>query len=127
MIALDASVLLALINSKDKHNLLARALTQSYMRPYLVHEINLAEVLVHAAHLGKQEVILNRLRLVMSVAGSSGEAGALRLAQLRATTSLRLPDCCALDAAREAGVALATFDRKLAEKARALGLEVVPA
>lgn len=127
MIALDASVLLALINNQDKHNILARALTQSYMRPYLVHEINLAEVLVHAAQLGNQEVILERLRLVMSVVGSTGEAGALRLAKLRASTSLQLPDCCALDAAREAGIPLATFDRKLAEKARGLGLEVVPA
>jgi len=127
MITLDASALLALLNSADEHNILARALVQSYTRPHLVHEINLAEVLVHATRVGKQETVLSRLRRVIEVQGSSGESGASRLAELRAGTGLRLPDCCALDLARESGGALATFDRKMAIAAKGLGLEVVPA
>ena len=126
MITLDASVLVALLNDTDKHNLMARTIVEIQPRPYLVHEINLAEVLVHATRVGKQEVVMSRLRQVLSVKGSSGESGALRLAELRVATSLRLPDCCALDLARESGGILATFDQKMATAARGLGLEVVP-
>ena len=126
MITLDASVLVALLNDTDKHNLMARTIVEIQPRPYLVHEINLAEVLVHATRVGKQEVVMSRLRQVLSVKGSSGESGALRLAELRVATSLRFPDCCALDLARESGGILATFDQKMATAARGLGLEVVP-
>lgn len=126
MITLDASVLVALLNDTDKHNLMARTIVEMQPRPYLVHEINLAEVLVKATRVGKQEVVMSRLREVLSVKGSSDESGALRLAELRVATSLRLPDCCALDLARESGGILATFDQKMATAARGLGLEVVP-
>ena len=126
MIALDASVLVALLNVTDKHNLMARTIVQTQPRPYLIHEINLAEVLAHATRVGKQEVVMSRLRQVVSVRGSNGELGALRLAELRVGTGLRLPDCCALDLARESGGILATFDQTMASAARSLGLEVVP-
>jgi len=47
-----------------------------------------------------------------------------RLSQLRATTSLRLPGCCVLLSAENAGAALATFDEQLAATGSGLGFEV---
>jgi predicted DNA-binding protein (UPF0278 family) len=44
------------------------------------------------------------------------------LAQLRADTALKLPDCCALLAAQEQEGAVASFDTRLLEAARGLGL-----
>lgn len=48
----------------------------------------------------------------------------LRLAALRAGTKLKLPDCCVLLAADQAGDAVATFDDRLADAARTHGLAV---
>jgi predicted nucleic acid-binding protein len=47
-----------------------------------------------------------------------------RLANLRATTRLRIPDCCVLLAAESAGATIATLDNRLAEAASDLGLKV---
>jgi predicted nucleic acid-binding protein len=44
------------------------------------------------------------------------------LAQLRASTGLKLPDCCVLLAAQDSGAAIATFDKSLARSAQELGL-----
>lgn len=48
----------------------------------------------------------------------------LRLAELRATTGLKLPDCCVLDVAIHHRASLATFDLALAEAARKRGVPV---
>lgn len=46
-----------------------------------------------------------------------------RLAELRADTNLKLPDCCVLLAARDAPAqAILTFDERLAGVAERLGL-----
>lgn len=59
--------------------------------------------------------------------GQAAQHDPLRLARLRATTGLKLPDCCALDAALGHGASLATFDEALAAAARRLGVDVLPA
>ena len=48
----------------------------------------------------------------------------LTLAKLRASTSLKLPDCCVLAAAIETGATLATFDATLAKAAPEHGVAV---
>lgn len=48
----------------------------------------------------------------------------LALAKLRASTSLKLPDCCVLVAAIETGATLATFDATLAKAASEHGVTV---
>ncbi len=54
-----------------------------------------------------------------------GEDAAVRLAELRAQTRLKLPDCCVLLAARDAGADMvATFDERLGAAAEGLGLSV---
>ncbi len=49
----------------------------------------------------------------------------LRLATLRVSTGLRLPDCCVLDAAQTNAARLATFDAALGKAARRLGIPVL--
>ena len=51
----------------------------------------------------------------------------LRLAELRATSGLKLPDCCVLDVALHHQASLATFDDALAAAARQRGVRVEPA
>ena len=50
----------------------------------------------------------------------------LILAELRATTGLKMPDCCVLAAALHDSAFLATFDEQLALVAVSLGLRVLP-
>lgn len=50
----------------------------------------------------------------------------LRLAELRATTGLKLPDCCVLDVALHHHAAMGTFDETLASAARQRGVVVIP-
>ncbi|MBA2694439.1 MAG: PIN domain-containing protein, partial [Actinobacteria bacterium] len=50
----------------------------------------------------------------------------LRLAELRTTTNLRLPDCCVLDVAVPHRASLATFDDALTVAARARGVSALP-
>jgi hypothetical protein len=51
-----------------------------------------------------------------------GKDAPVRLAQLRATTRLRLPDCCVLLAAESAQARVASFDDRLSSEAAGLGL-----
>lgn len=49
---------------------------------------------------------------------------AVRLASVLASTGLRMPDCCVVVAAEDAGAAVATFDERLARVAQECGLSV---
>ena len=53
-----------------------------------------------------------------------GDDAPERLAELRSSTGLRLPDCCVLFAAQVAAAELATFDDRLGSAATTLGLTV---
>jgi predicted nucleic acid-binding protein len=50
-----------------------------------------------------------------------------RLGELRATTGLKMPDCCVLYAAVRHNAAIATFDDALAKRAKNIGLTVAAA
>ncbi|MDQ3276537.1 MAG: hypothetical protein M3Q39_16295 [Actinomycetota bacterium] len=50
---------------------------------------------------------------------------AVRLAQLRASTGLTMPDCCVLLAAEEAGATVASFDDRLTHTAEDRNLTVL--
>lgn len=50
----------------------------------------------------------------------------VRLAEIRAATSLKLPDCCALLAAESTGATLATFDERLRRAAGKRGVATLP-
>lgn len=126
MIVLDASVLIAHLDGNDSHHAKARAIfVDNSATPFGASEISLAEALVVPTRAGKLEAAqwgLDRLGVMPLRLGSDTPA---RLAELRAETNRKLPDCCVLLAAKEHSGAIASFDTELARTARELGLPTV--
>jgi len=125
LIVVDASVLIAHFDATDVHHERASALLLDVAdEPLGASALTLAEVLVGPARAGQLDrgmAMLNQLG-VSSVSLDEDAPG--RLALLRAGTSLKLPDCCVLLAARKAHGALATFDNRLAREATEQGIVV---
>lgn len=128
MIALDASLLIAHLQSRDPHHEAAT----DYLREHadqqlLIHSLNLAEVLVGAVKVGRGQELLDDLHAIGVRVAGQHDGEPLRLAALRVETGLKLPDCCALDTALTSESTLATFDEHLAAAARARHVKVGPA
>ena len=102
MIVLDASVLIAHLNPHDEHHATATRLLLS-ARPgtMLVHSLTLAEVLVGGVRVGRGAAMRDDLAAAGIAVAEADTGEPLRLAELRMTTRLKMPDCCVL------GVALA--------------------
>lgn len=128
MIALDASLLVAHLDPRDSHHEAATQLLLGAADQTLVaHSLTLAEVLVGAARRGRARERLDDVRSVGVVLADRVDDEPLRLAELRASTGLRMPDCCVLlTALTNDGARLATFDDDLAKAARQLDVRVVP-
>jgi predicted nucleic acid-binding protein len=123
MIVLDASVLIGHLDGNDRHHARARDLLEaSGGSPLGASPISLAETLVAPARTGR----LGTARAALERIGISELAlaadSATRLAELRANTGCKLPDCCVLLAAQEHQGRVASFDADLIEAARSLGL-----
>lgn len=126
MITLDASVLIAHLASDDRHSAVARSiLRQAAGEALLVHPLTLAEVLVGGVRVGREQAMLAELDAMGLHVADGGADQPLRLARLRASTGLKLPDCCVLDTALTARAPLGTFDTALAVAARRSGIPVV--
>lgn len=127
MITLDASVVIAHLHPHDPHHPVAtdylRAIAGERM---LMHPLNLAEVLVGGVRARRGEEMLADLHAIGLRPTEPSEGESLRLATLRVTSGLKLPDCCALDTALTTGSALATFDVDLAAAARQRHVTVTP-
>jgi predicted nucleic acid-binding protein len=125
LIVLDASVLIAQVNDIDAHHERATVLLlESLDEEFGASAFSLAEAFVGPIRTGRLDqarLALQRLN-IESIALGGGEAEELAL--LRASTELKLPDCCVLLAAEKTSSALATFDAKLASVARERGLVV---
>lgn len=125
MIVLDASVVIAHLSSRDVHHGAAVRFFRSHLDDdFLMHSLTLTEVLVgptRADVAALAEHHIERLGIVEWMP----PPGAARLARLRVESSLKLPDCCVLDAAMSNGAALATFDERLAGAASAFGVTAV--
>lgn len=123
MIALDASVLIAHLNPADPHH---RAATEVLLAgtpgKMLVHTITLAEVLVGGVRAGQGASMRDDIHAAGIVVAAHDDGESLRLAELRASTGLKLPDCCVLDTAMRHQASLATFDNALAAEAAKRGL-----
>lgn len=126
MIVLDASVVIALLDGADAHH--ARAVqviedAQDRHEELAMSPVTIAEILVGPARAGRDEAVLEDLGHLGIRETALGSPR--RLAALRVSTGLRLPDCCVLLAAEDAsGADVATFDDRLAGAARARGLRV---
>ncbi len=123
MIVLDASVLIAHLDARDSHHTRAtRLLADSGTEPLGASTITLAETLVAPTRAGRLEDVVAALdRLGVTELALGNEAPA-HLAQLRADSGCKLPDCCVLLAAQENAGAIASFDSALIGAAEALGL-----
>lgn len=127
MIAVDASVLIAHLNPVDAHHARATALLRDAAAgELLVHSLTLAEVLVGGVRAGRGAAMREDLRSAGIVVAPTDTDEPLRLAELRVTSALKLPDCCVLDVAVRGRAALATFDEALAAAARRRGVLVLP-
>lgn len=128
MIVLDASVLIGHLDSRDPHHERAGALLEASAAEVLgASTITLAETLVapaRAGRLGDAQLALERLGVSELELGEDSPG---TLAELRAETGLKLPDCCVLLAAQQHASAVASFDADLSKAARKLGLDAVGA
>lgn len=125
MIAVDASVLIAHLNPAEAHHHAAtEILLAGTPGDLLVHTLTLAEVLVGGVRIGRGASMRDDLQAAGITVASHDDDEPLRLAELRATTGLKLPDCCVLDVAIHHRASLATFGLALAEAARKRGVSV---
>ncbi|QUR69117.1 type II toxin-antitoxin system VapC family toxin [Mycobacterium spongiae] len=125
MIVLDASVLIAHLNSRDAHHDAATAvLLAATPGRMLAHTDTLAEVLVGGVRVRQGASMLDDLQSAGIGVAPHDDGEPLRLAELRASTGLKLPDCCVLDVAIHHQASLATFDEALAAVARKRGVPV---
>lgn len=125
MIVLDASVLIAYLDADDDHHQAAEALLAGAIDDNLgANPLTLAEVLVVPVRVGRLDHTLAALRDLEVEELPFPPATAVRLAQLRASSGLKMPECCVLLAAEHAGATVATFDERLAETAEHRNLTV---
>jgi predicted nucleic acid-binding protein len=123
VIVLDATVLIAHLDSSDAHHDAAAArLLELAHEPFGASSITLAEVLGGPARAGRLADAQAALRALGVAELRLPVDAAERLAALRAATELKLPDCCVLLAAEDAQARLLTFDARLARDAARRGL-----
>jgi len=126
LVVLDASALVALHDSEDRHHTWARGMFLDTIDATLAMSVlTYAEVLVHPTRAGKvaefEQNIAGLDIEIVTVAADDGPA----LALLRASTSLKMPDVIALHLAAGLGASLATTDRGLATEAARSGVAVL--
>jgi len=127
VIALDASVLIAHLNPNDAHHAAAtELLLNAAPGSMLVHALTMAEVLVGGVRVGRGAAMRDDLRAAGVDIAPHDPDEPLRLAELRASSGLKLPDCCVLDVALHHHASVATFDSALADAAQRRGVPVLP-
>lgn len=122
MIVLDASVVIAALDREDAlHHEASDLLRGLVPARFSMHALTLAECLVGATRDGSGHLLLRRIR-ALGVTVQDERDDPLELAELRAHTGLRMPDCCVLLAALRTRSRLCTFDDRLAAAALRLGV-----
>jgi predicted nucleic acid-binding protein len=127
VIVLDASVLIAYLDGEDDHHHAAAEalLTQAIDDDLAVNSFTLAEVLVVPVRDGRLDKVRAALRDLEVQELPFPVDTAVRLAQLRATTGLKMPDCCVLLGAEDASASVASFDERLGQAAEERKLVVL--
>lgn len=126
MIILDASVLIAHRDPDDAHHEPATRLLLDHVdEDFGASVITMAECLVGPTRVQQQERFQKFLdQLGVTVIPLDRSAGAV-LATLRAQTSLKMPDCCVMAAARACAGHIATFDERLRAAGNQIGVPVL--
>lgn len=123
MIVLDASVLIAHFEPADPHHEQAtRLLLAHQTEEFAASVISLAEIYVGAARANRATDVERAIARLRVTAMPLPATAARRLAEIRAATNLKLPDCCVIHAAEQHRATVATFDSMLADRARRLNL-----
>lgn len=126
VIVLDARVLIAYLDSEDRHHRAAETLlAQAIDDDLAANPLTLAEVLVVPARDGRLDAVRAVFRDLDVEELPFPADSAVRLAQLRVSTGLKMPDCCVLLAAEEVGARVACFDDRLVKAAKTRSLEVL--
>lgn len=126
MIVAGARWLIALRDPEDVHHSSAIAIREEARElPVLLHPLTLAECLVAPARLGVLAAAEAAIRAAVDVIEFDPESP-VRVAAIRASHQLRLPDAIVLDTAlQHRATAVATFDVRLAAAATSVGLTVL--
>lgn len=124
-LVLDAGVVIAMLETEDVHHSWSVQLLRRVPPGSLaISALTLAESIVRAAGAGRGAQALADLRaLGMRVVDVSG-TDVPSLAEMRATSGLRMPDAIVLSTAISVGGVLATTDTRLARTAAERGLVV---
>jgi predicted nucleic acid-binding protein len=123
VIVLDASVLIAYLDAEDaQHRSAESLLAREIDDEFGVNPLTLAEVLVGPSRSGRLDTARSALRELEVIEQPFPADTAVRLARLRADTGVRMPDCCVLLAAQDAGARVAAFDDQLNRAAAKIGL-----
>lgn len=126
VIVLDASVLIAYLDSEDaQHARAERLLAQEIDDDFAANTLTLAEVLVMPARQQRLDAARGALQDLDVNELAFPADSAFRLAHLRAHTSLKMPDCCVLLAAEDIQARVASFDDRLRNAAASRNLVVV--
>jgi predicted nucleic acid-binding protein len=121
VIVLDASVLIAHLDARDTlHDQAEEALFGIASTTLAASPLTVAEVLVGPARAGRLDEAVAALRTIGLAEVPLAPTASARLAELRASSGMKLPDCCVILAAETSQAdAVVTFDRRLeAEAAR---------
>lgn len=126
MIVLDASVLIAYLDADDEHharaeNLLAKEIDDEFA----ANALTLAEVLVAPTQETRLEDTRAVLRDLEVQELPFPPETAIKLAQLRALTNLKMPDCCVVLAAEQVVARIGSFDDRLLRAAATRKLETI--
>ena len=125
MIVLDASVMIAILDGADSHFKASQRLFVDHATERLgAHRMTIAETLVRPAIAGRARAAAAALAM-LGIGQLDEPDDPVGLAELRASTGLRLPDAVILNAAIRERARLATFDERLARAAVELGVTVV--
>ena len=109
----------------DAHHTDATTLLRAHLlESFASSVITLAEVYAGAARAGQADRLRQLLAQLQIESIDLPAGAALRLGELRATTKLKMPDCCVLYTAEQHSAAIATFDERLAARASDLGLSI---
>jgi predicted nucleic acid-binding protein len=126
VIVFDASVLIAYLDGDDDlhvdaETLLAAAIDDDFG----ANSLTLAEVLVVPAQTGHIESVQAALHELEINELAFPPDIAVRLAELRVSTGLKMPDCCVLLAAEDRHATVASFDDRLVQAAEDHNLAVL--
>lgn len=123
----DANILIAILDDKDVHHkAAANLIANAGPERLLVHEITLAETLILPHRAGSAARAAHFIEALGITTPDPLPGLALDLAEVRADTGLKMPDCICVALAKRLQHDLATFDVRLRNVAAQLGLRVRP-